>query len=204
MEFGQLQINYVDWTFQQAQEKLELLKKWNIPVIVMEPVRGGKLASIAPNLEAKLSALRPDERVPGWAFRFLQSVDGVFTTLSGMSNFEQLKENIKTYEEAKPLNQTEWDTLQDVAQEMLGRMTPCTSCKYCIEYCPQGLNIPDLLRLYNEHAFTGGGFIAPMKLNSLPEDKRPSACLQCRACEAVCPQNIRISEVFEDFTKRLK
>ena len=204
MEFGQLQINYVDWTFQQAQEKLELLKKWNIPVIVMEPVRGGKLASIAPNLEAKLSALRPDERVPGWAFRFLQTVPGVFTTLSGMSNFEQLKENINTYEEAKPLTQTEWDTLQDVAQEMLGRMTPCTSCKYCVEYCPQGLNIPDLLRLYNEHAFTGGGFIAPMKLNSLPEDKRPSACLQCRACEAVCPQNIRISEVFEDFTKRLK
>lgn len=204
MEFGQLQVNYVDWTFQQAEEKMALLKKHNLPVIVMEPVRGGKLATMAPHLEAKLKALRPDERVPGWAFRFLQTLPDVFVTLSGMSNFDQLKENIATYENEKPLTKTEWDTLQSVVQEMLGRMTPCTGCRYCTQYCPMELNIPELLQLYNEHAFTGGGFIAPMRLNAMPENKRPSACLQCRACEAVCPQNIRISEAFADFTSRLQ
>lgn len=204
MEFGQLQVNYVDWTFQQSKEKTDLLKQFDLPVIVMEPVRGGKLASIAPALEAKLAALRPDERVPAWAFRFLQTLPNVFTTLSGMSDFGQLKENIATYETERPLSDVEWDVLQDVAKEMLARMTPCTGCRYCVEYCPMGLNIPELLQLYNEHAFTGGGFIAPMRLNALPENKRPSACLQCRACEAVCPQNIRISEALATFNGLLR
>ena len=87
---------------------------------------------------------------------------------------------------------------------MLSRGTvPCTACHYCVSHCPQGLDIPYLLSLYNEHAYTGGGFIAPMALSALPEDKQPQACLQCRRCEQVCPQQIKISEVLADFSRKL-
>ena len=104
MEFAQIELNYFDWNFQNAKGKLELLRQWNIPVWVMEPVRGGQLASLAPEDEARLKAARPDEGVPAWAFRFLQSLPDVTVTLSGMSNLQQAKENIATYEQAKPLN----------------------------------------------------------------------------------------------------
>ena len=204
MEFGMLQLNWLDWTFQKAKEKVELLAKYGLPVWAMEPMRGGKLATLAPQFEAKLKAENTNERIPGWGFRFLQSIPEIKVTLSGMSNFEQLKENIATYEKANPLTESEWNTLQSVAAEMLGNITPCTGCRYCTEYCPQGLNIPELLELYNEHKFSGGGFIAPMRISRLPDDKKPSACLQCRACEAVCPQNIRIADAFVDFTERLQ
>ena len=199
-----LQLNWLDWTFQKANEKVAYLKELGIPVWAMEPLRGGKLVTLAPQYEAKLTAENANERIPGWGFRFLQSIPEIKVTLSGMSDFSQLKENIATYENARPLTEKEWETLQSVAAEMLDSITPCTGCSYCTEYCPQGLNIPELLGLYNEHKFSGGGFIAPMRISRLPEDKKPSACLQCRACEAVCPQKIRISEAFADFSNRLK
>ena len=204
MEFCQLQLNYLDWTFQDGKKKVELLKEYNIPVWVMEPLRGGKLASLSEENEAKLKALRPDETVPAWAFRFLQSIPEVKMVLSGMSNMEQLKENIRTYEEDRPLNEEEMKALLGIADSMLGRKTlPCTACHYCVSHCPQGLDIPELLSLYNEHCFTEGGFIAPMALSSYPDDKKPSACIGCRSCEAVCPQQIKISEAMADFAEKL-
>ena len=204
MEFCQLQLNYLDWTFQHGKEKVELLRQWNIPVWVMEPLRGGKLAKLQPEHEAALKALRPDEEIPAWAFRFLQSIPSVTMILSGMSTQEQLEKNLRTFAEDKPLNETEMKTLMDVAGRMLARGTvPCTACHYCVSHCPQGLDIPYLLSLYNEHAYTGGGFIAPMALSALSADKQPSACLQCRSCEQVCPQQIRISEVLADFSAKL-
>ena len=107
--------------------------------------------------------------------------------LSGMSNMEQLKANIETYKEDKPLNDEEMKTLLGIADQMLGRKTlPCTACHYCVSHCPQELDIPTLLNLYNEHCFTEGGFIAPMALSSYPDDKKPGACIGCRSCEAVC------------------
>ena len=204
MEFCQLQLNYLDWTFQNGKEKVELLDQQNIPVWVMEPLRGGKLAKLLPEYEAKLKELRPDEEIPAWAFRFLQSIPSVTMILSGMSNDEQLEKNLITFAEDKKLNEVEMSELLDIAEKMLSVGTvPCTACHYCVSHCPQGLNIPDLLALYNEHAFTGGGFIAPMALGALPEDKRPQACLQCRSCEQVCPQQIKISEVLADFSAKL-
>lgn len=205
MEFGQLQLNWMDWTFQNAKEKVELLTEYGIPVWVMEPVRGGKLASLPSQYTDRLRAFRPNETAAAWAFRFLQSVPEVKVTLSGMSNFEQLRENIATYEEAKPLNKQEMDTILAVADDMLqGNTVPCTACHYCVSHCPQGLDIPRLLELYNEHRFTGGGFIAPMALSSFPSDKHPSACIGCRSCEAVCPQQIKISEAMADFNSKLR
>ena len=204
MEFCQIQLNYLDWDFQDAKRKVELLGQWNIPVWVMEPLRGGKLASLAPEDEAKLKALRPDEGIPAWAFRYLQSIPSVVVTLSGMSNMEQMKDNIATFETDKPLNETELETLHAIAQGMVKKIVlPCTACHYCTSHCPQGLDIPNLLSLYNEHCFTQGGFIAPMALSAIPADKQPSACIGCRSCEAVCPQGIKISEAMADFTAKL-
>ncbi len=204
MEFCQIQLNYIDWSFQEAKAKVELLEKWNIPVWVMEPLRGGKLASLPENAAERLKALRPEEAVPAWAFRFLQSLPQVKVVLSGMSDMEQLAENIRTFEEEKPLREQEMETLLEIASEMVKKIAlPCTACRYCVSHCPQGLDIPSLLALYNEHCFTGGGFIAPMALSAVPEEKRPTACIGCRSCEAVCPQQIRISEAMADFAQRL-
>ena len=204
MEFCQIQLNYLDWKFQGAKEKVELLQEYNIPVWVMEPLRGGKLASLAPADEEKLQALRPQEGIPAWAFRFLQSIPAVTVTLSGMSNTEQMQENIRTYETEQPLDENEMQTLLGIADAMVGKIAlPCTACHYCVSHCPQGLDIPNLLALYNEHCFTDGGFIAPMALSAVPEDKRPNSCIGCRSCEAVCPQQIRISEAMADFARKL-
>ena len=204
MEFCQIQLNYLDWKFQGAKEKVELLQEYNIPVWVMEPLRGGRLASLAPADEEKLQALRPQEGIPAWAFRFLQSIPAVTVTLSGMSNMEQMQANIRTYETEQPLNENEMQTLLNIADAMVGKIAlPCTACHYCVSHCPQGLDIPNLLALYNEHCFTDGGFIAPMALSAVPEDKRPNSCIGCRSCEAVCPQQIRISEAMADFARKL-
>ncbi len=203
MEFCQIQLNYVDWKFQEAKEKVELLNEYHIPIWVMEPVRGGMLASLSDGYAKKLETLRPDEKPVEWAFRFLQSIPNVVVTLSGMSNFEQLEQNIRTYEEEKPLSAEEMDALLGIADSMMNGV-PCTACHYCTSHCPQGIDIPSMLKLYNEHKFTGGGFIAPMALMAVPEDKQPSACVGCRSCEAVCPQQIKISETLADFAGMLK
>lgn len=204
MEFCQIQLNYLDWSFQDAKGKVELLNQHNIPVWVMEPLRGGKLASLTGEETAKLKELRPEETVPAWAFRFLQSLPSVTVVLSGMSDMTQMQENIRTFEEDKPLNDGEMKALLQMADEMVSKIAlPCTACHYCVSHCPQELDIPGLLALYNEHCFTGGGFIAPMAMSAIPEDKRPNSCIGCRSCEAVCPQQIKISEAMADFAQKL-
>ena len=206
IEFCQLQINYLDWTFQDAKAKVELLKEYDIPVWVMEPLRGGRLAKLGEGHTRRLNALRPDEATPAWAFRFIQSLDlpPVTVTLSGMSTMEQVEDNLNTFAEEKPLNPQELKTLLDIADSMTGQTSvPCTACRYCTTHCPQGLDIPMLLELYNEHVFSGGGFIAPMRVAQLPDGKKPSACVGCRSCEAVCPQRIKISEALASFSARL-
>ncbi len=204
MEFCQLQINWLDWTFQQAREKVELVREYGIPVWVMEPVRGGKLASLSEKHTAMLRELRPDESTVAWAFRFLQTIPDVVVTLSGMSNFEQLRENIEIFKENKPLNEKEISVIAKISKEMTGAKTlPCTACRYCVSHCPQGLDIPMLIDLYNEHNFTGGGFLAPMRLGTIDEEKQPSSCIACKSCEAVCPQQIKISEAMSDFSSKL-
>ncbi|MCD7737298.1 MAG: aldo/keto reductase [Lachnospiraceae bacterium] len=205
MEFCQLQLNYLDWTFQDAKAKVELLKEYGIPVWVMEPLRGGRLASLNREDEEKLSALRPEEGIPAWAFRFLQSIPEITMILSGMSNLTQLKDNIATFKTDRPLNEREMEALMEVADGMTKHIiVPCTACHYCVSHCPQELPIPDILRVYNEHKFSNGGFIPAMYIRTLPEEKRPGACLGCRSCEAVCPQQIKVSEAMADFAARLQ
>ena len=198
MEFCQLQINWLDWEFQSAKEKVALVQSYGIPVWVMEPLRGGKLVGV--DVQESFA----DKSAAEVAFRFIQSLDSVVVTLSGMSNFEQLAENIKTFETDAPLSETEGEYLLSLAREMTGKSLPCTACRYCLSKCPMQLNIPYLIELYNEDCFSNGGFMAPMALSKLSENKKPSACLGCAACEAVCPQSIKIAEAMADFAERLK
>ena len=199
MEFCQIQLNYVDWTLQDAKAKMELLREYDIPVWVMEPVRGGRLAKLSEKDEEAISNLRPDEKPVAWAFRFLQSLPEVVVTLSGMSSLEQMKENIDIWGEEKPLTDPEMDALLHMAAGMMDGLLPCTACRYCTSHCPKGLDIPKLIGLYNDWKFTGGGFVPAMVIGTLPEDKRPSACIGCRSCEKLCPQQIKISEAMKDF-----
>lgn len=201
MEFCQIQLNYMDWHFQNASEKVALLNEAGIPIWVMEPLRGGRLAKASDEKEAALKAMRSDESVPAWAFRFLQSIPGVTMVLSGMSNMEQLKANMATYAEDKPLTTVVFDKLVAMQDEETKKGgLPCTACHYCTTHCPQELPIPELIALYNEHKITGGGFIAPMAVSSMAPEKRPGNCVGCRSCEQVCPQQIKISEMMSDFS----
>ena len=204
MEFGQLQLNYMDWHFQKAKEKAGLLQKSGVPIWVMEPLRGGKLAKADEHMTKELSAMRPEETVPAWAFRFLQTIPGVTMVLSGMSDMEQLKENIAIWQEDKPLSKEEFDRLTELADEETRKGgLPCTSCHYCTSHCPQKLPIPELIALYNEHKITGGGFLAPMAVGSMPEKERPANCVGCHSCEQVCPQQIKISDMMRDFSSMI-
>ena len=205
IEFAQIQLNYLDWTLQDAAGKVRMLNERNIPIWVMEPLRGGRLAELDEESTALLRTLRPEETVPAWAFRFLQTVPGVVMTLSGMSNLEQTKANVATFCEEKPLNPEEWDGLLGQVKSLTAASSlPCTACNYCVDYCPMGLSIPKFIRLYNELSYLKRSFTATMVVANLPEEKRPTACIGCRACEEVCPQSIKISEMMPDFAKKLE
>lgn len=204
MEFCQLQINYMDWHFQSADEKVKLLNDAGIPIWVMEPVRGGKLATASDRMKTELLKMRPDETVPAWAFRFIQSIPGVTMTLSGMSNMEQLKSNIETWSEDKPLTKEEFDKIVTLIDDETYRGgLPCTACHYCTSHCPKELPIPELISLYNEHKLSGGGFLAPMAVETMDENKRPSQCIGCKSCEQVCPQQIKISNMMKEFSEMI-
>ena len=196
MEFCQVQLNYLDWTKQNAKAKVELLNEMNIPVWVMEPVRGGRLANLSDEDTALLKEMRPDESNAAWAFRYLQTLKGVAVTLSGMSDMDQLKENIETYKEAKTLSEKEMDTLYAIAHRMTNEI-PCTACRYCVPYCPKKLDIPEIISTYNNNVFD------KRKFRQGEEDSRnTSNCIGCKACERVCPQSIEISKVMEKFTEK--
>lgn len=204
MEFCQIQLNYVDWSFQKAGKKTALLESCGLPVWVMEPLRGGRLARLSEEEAEILRSVAPERPIPAWAFRFLQSIPCVTMTLSGMSDPEQMKDNLRTFETEEPLSEQEWEAVLSLGRRMTSsKALACTACSYCVSHCPQGLDIPHLLSLFNEHFFTGGGFIAPMALAAIDPGKRPDACLGCRSCEAVCPQQLKISEAMAEFASLL-
>ena len=206
MEFCQIELNYLDWEFQDAKRKVEYCNAHNIPVIVMEPLRGGHLCKLSDAQETALQQLRPGITPTEWAFRWLQTIPGVTVVLSGMSNPVQTEENIKTFQTKEPLNAEEMAAIGQIAHEMAtAKGLPCTACHYCVSHCPMELDIPYLIGLYNEHlSKEEGGFIAPMALAALPEDKRPSACIACGACHDVCPQTLEIPEFLAEFAENVE
>lgn len=201
IEFCQIQMNYLDWTLQDAKRKIELLGSRGIPVMVMEPVRGGKLTDLGEENNGKLKALRPDESIASWAFRWLMEIPEVATVLSGMSNLEQMKDNIRTFSEGEALGKDEWNMMLGIA-ESLKKGVPCTACRYCCDGCPMGLDIPMLLAGYNDLKFASA-MTVKMQMDGTPYDKWPDKCVGCGACASVCPQHIEIPEVLKEFSEML-
>ncbi len=202
LDFCQIQLNWLDWTLQNGKKKYDLLTARDMPILVMEPLRGGKLANLPENEVGLLCKARPDATPAAWGFDFLRALPNVRVILSGMSNLDQMRQNIETFSTGEPLTDAQTALLLELAERKKDAV-PCTACRYCTDGCPMGLDIPMLIAAYNDCKFSSS-FTVPMQMDALDEDKRPSACLQCGACAAVCPQSIPIPDVLEDFAKLLE
>lgn len=201
-EFAMIQINYLDWVLQDAKSKYEVITKHGIPVLAMESCRGGALASLNPDAEAILKKARPNDPVVHWAFRFLQSLPNMQVVLSGMSSMEQLKDNIALFSKSDPVTEEEKALLMDVVHAMAD-IVPCTACRYCCDDCPQELDIPKLISLYNEANYAPS-FSLSLILRAMTEDELPSACISCGNCAQMCPQEIDIPGVMQKFADILE
>lgn len=199
-EFVQIQLNYLDWTLQDAKEKVRMLRERGIPVWVMEPVRGGKLARLPESDAAALEALKPGMSQASWAFRWLQGIDGIGMILSGMSDFDQMKDNVATFDQRVPLDAEGTAAVEQIAEKLKSGV-PCTACRYCCDVCPQGLDIPTLMGAWNDLSFETS-FTPIMMIEGLSEEKRPASCLGCGACTHVCPQGIDIPGTMAKLAER--
>ena len=195
MEFCQIQLNYLDWTLQGAKDKVALLRERGIPVWVMEPVRGGRLAKLDAETEERMRALRPEESTAAWAFRWLRTVPQPTVILSGMSNLSQMKDNVATFEQDKPLNDEELRLVYDAA-ERLSALIPCTGCRYCCAGCPKQPDIPLLISLCNDMRIDSA-MNAVARYDAL-DDKRASACIGCGKCRIACPQKIDVPAAMKE------
>lgn len=202
MEFCQIQYNYLDHTLQNAAAKVELLKEFHIPIWVMEPIRGGKLASLSEENAALLSSDGKKRNPVEEAFRFFHDIPEVAVILSGMSNMQQLQDNITYFEKLNPLSPEEKERLFAIA-ENLKNSIPCTGCGYCLKECPKGLDIPLMISVYNELKLWRS-FNVSMRLEFLPEEKKPSACISCGKCTKLCPQKIAIPEELKKLNQTLQ
>ncbi len=201
MEFCQIQMNYLDYTLQDAKGKYDLLTERNIPIIVMEPVRGGRLANLTGDNAKRLKELCPNASFASFAFRWLFDFDNIAVVLSGMSNMEQVCDNIRTFNSFERLNVTERELLLKIADEMLNSV-PCTGCRYCVDGCPMGLDIPLLIATLNELRVSSS-MNASMKVEFLPDEKKPSACIGCGACSSICPQSIDIPAALRELSDKV-
>ena len=193
VEFCQIQLNFLDWTLQDAKAKYEYLCSRNIPVWVMESIRGGRLTHFDEATENKMKALQPDKSIASWGFRWLQGLEGVKMILSGMSSLEQMKDNVSTFSQRSPLSEEESAVVFEAA-ETLKASIPCTGCRYCCDGCPVGLEIPKIIALYNDLQVYASINIS-MKLEALGDAGNTSACIGCGQCAAVCPQKISVPEL---------
>lgn len=194
MEFCQIQLNYLDWTLQDGKAKYELLTERNIPIYIMEPLRGGKLASLDEASMKKLNALRPNVTAVEWAFRFLLNLPNVKMILSGMSALPQVEENLEIFKTDKPLKEAEINALLEIA-ETLKDSVPCTACGYCLKDCPMEINIPFALSIYNELKIQKAVSVR-MRLDGIPPENQPTACIGCGNCVKNCPQGINVPDAF--------
>ena len=213
MEFVQLQINYLDWESEGIQSRLcyETAVRHGVPVIVMEPVKGGTLASLPPAAEKLLKKLHPDWSIPSWAIRFAASLDNVFMVLSGMSNMDQLTDNTAYMQSFEKLTQEELDAIHRVVDILnSGSAIACTNCAYCVDGCPMSIPIPTYFSLYNtdlqekwDEGWTPQGTYYS---NLATEQSRADSCIACGHCETVCPQHLPImrylKEVVEHFESK--
>ncbi len=205
LEFVQLQLNYADWESKEVQSRLcyEVAEKHNKPVIVMEPVRGGALAAMPPEIREVFLSAAPDKSIASWAFRFVGSLPMVSTVLSGMSDMQQLRDNMDTFDNFKPLTEDEHKVIK-TAVEMLSKMPtiPCTGCKYCVTNCPKRINIPRLIPLINDFRTYRNLDANKRRYNmTTARGGKASDCILCSECERHCPQNLKITGILSDIAK---
>lgn len=200
IEFCQIQLNYLDWTLQGAKEKYELLTSRGVPVWVMEPVRGGKLAEF--QNEDDLKNLHPDWTTPAWAFHFLQRLENVKVVLSGMSSIDQMMDNCRNFEKRIPLTDEETALVMSKA-EGLKELVPCTKCRYCCAGCPMQIDIPKMIAMYNDFLVHPSMNISIL-LSSIPKEQMPESCLKCGQCSAVCPQRINVPDLMDKINGAFK
>ena len=206
MEFVQLQMNYLDWESAEVQSRkcYEVASKHGKPVIVMEPVKGGTLADVPAEVRESFTAYHPDLSVPSWAIRFVASLDNVAMVLSGMSNMEQLMDNISYMKEFVPMNAEETELVHKAAEMIKDSIAiPCTGCSYCTEGCPMQIAIPDLFRVYNKRK---RGEITDVEANEEYRQLTESGgkareCLACGQCQVACPQHLEIINYLKDVAK---
>lgn len=202
-DFVQIQLNYMDWLFEDAKELYEILDQAGIPILVMEPLRGGRLASLNPQTAEKLLAAQPGKSLASWGMRWLMRLPRVAVVLSGMSNPDQARDNIATFSEGKPLSEEESTLLMQVCQEYRASVAvACTGCRYCTDDCPMGLDIPRILNIYN--AIKLDSEWRASLLYSLPEGKRPDSCIGCGACTGHCPQSFDIPAYMAELAEIMK
>ena len=202
-DFVQIQLNYMDWLFEDAKELYEILDQAGIPILVMEPLRGGRLASLNPQTAEKLLAAQPGKSLASWGMRWLMRLPRVAVVLSGMSNPDQARDNITTFSEGKPLSEEESALLMQVCQEYRASVAvACTGCRYCTDDCPMGLDIPRILNIYN--AIKLDSEWRASLLYSLPEGKRPDSCIGCGACTGHCPQSFDIPAYMAELAEIMK
>lgn len=208
VEFVQIQLNYADWKnpVVRSGELYEILHSRNIPMIIMEPVKGGTLAGLTPELEAMYKAARPEASVASWALRFVGSLPGVMTILSGMSTEEQMKDNIGTFTDFEPLTEEEKKLVTKVRDIMLNvPQIGCTSCRYCTPGCPMNISIPDVFRAVNTMNLYGDVFRPKAFYGGVigQGHGRASDCIGCGQCEGVCPQHLPIIDLLKDAAGKL-
>ncbi len=209
IEFVQIQLNYLDWEADNVRSRAnyQVCRKYNKPVVVMEPVKGGTLARLPGEGEKLLHSMHPDWSPAGWAVRFAASLPGVFMVLSGMSSLDQVLDNTDYMQDAGPLGGGEKEALRKVVDMIHHAIAiDCTSCHYCTEGCPVSIPIPAYFQLYNAYKQVGGGWVAPQigqyeKLSAQEEYGKASACLKCGKCENICPQHLKIRAYMEQVAK---
>ena len=198
-DFVQLQANYLDWDDPviQARRCMEVAQRHGVPVVIMEPARGGRLAELPERVAAPLKAAAPDASLASWAYRFCFNLPNVVTVLSGMSTLDQARENVATFQANRPFAEDEQHAL-DEAVDVLRSLAsvPCTNCRYCVKDCPQGVSIPEIMGLLNLELMTENNeFVKGLYQWQAPG--RASTCIGCGACEAMCPQSIDIIHQLE-------
>jgi len=203
IDFVLLQINYLDWDNPSIQSRkcYEVARKHNIPIMIMEPVKGGQLATVPEDAEKLMKEVNPDMSVPSWAIRYAASLEGVFMVLSGMSTIAQLEDNMSFMKEFKPLSGQELETINKV-KEIIKKDTVigCTSCGYCVKGCPENIAIPNYFALYNEMKRSkGSAFIPEVYYANISVTRgRASKCVKCGLCESICPQKLEIIKHLAD------
>ena len=203
VEFVQIQLNYADWEnpVVQSGKLYEILHRHNMPIIVMEPVKGGTLAKLTPELEAKFKAVHPDRSLASWALRFAASLPGVVTVLSGMSTPEQVADNLRTFTRFEPLSEEEKAVVEDARKTIMGaEQIGCTGCRYCTDGCPMNIAIPVVFRAVNTMKLYGDEFRPKAFYRSLvgQGSGRAGDCVACGQCEGVCPQHLPIIELLKE------